>query len=117
MAHHFLEAEIPEKAIDYLIRAGDAALAVYAFDGAISHWERAVALFEEHGGDVSARRICSRIWDSPFTKSTTKKGLGLLEEALSLYESVGDEARAAQLHERLGVILGCRALTRTSRVR
>ncbi len=104
LGHHFLEAEIPEKAIDYLIRAGDAALAVYAFDGAISHWEKALALFEEHGGDV--RRKADLLENLGFTlyQVDDKKGLGLLEEALSLYERVGDEARAAQLHVKLGHI-------------
>ncbi len=106
LAHHFLEAEIPEKAIDYLIRAGDAAVAVYAFDGAISHWKKAVALFEEHGGD--AKRRADLLANLGFTlyQVDEKKGLGLLEEALSLYERVGDEACAAQLHTRLGLILG-----------
>ena len=117
LAHHFLEAEIPEKAIDYLIRAGDAALAVYAFDGAISHWEKAVALFGEHGGDVMRKADLLSNLGFTLYQVDEKEGLALLEEALSLYEHVGDEARAAQLHVQLGHIPRCRALTRTSRAR
>ena len=104
LAHHFLEAEIPEKAIDYLIRAGDAALAVYAFDGAISHWEKAVALFGEHGGDVVRKADLLSNLGFTLYQVDEKEGLALLEEALSLYEHVGEEARAAQLHVKLGHI-------------
>jgi tetratricopeptide (TPR) repeat protein len=107
LAHHFLEAEIPEKAIDYLIRAGDAALAVYAFDGATSHWEKAVALFQEHGDDLNRKAdLLAKLGLTLYqVDSYNNKGIVYLEQALSIYERVGDEARADQLHQQLGMIL------------
>jgi tetratricopeptide (TPR) repeat protein len=107
LAHHFLEAEIPEKAIDYLIRAGDAALGVYAFDGATSHWEKAVALFQEHGDDLNRKAdLLAKLGLTLYqVDSNNNKGIVYLERALSIFERVGDEARADQLHQQLGMIL------------
>jgi tetratricopeptide (TPR) repeat protein len=107
LAHHFLEAENPEKAIDYLIRAGDAALAVYAFDGAISHWENTVALLQEHGDDLNRKAdLLAKLGLTLYqVESYNNKGIVYLEQALSIYERVGDEARADQLHQQLGMIL------------
>ena len=41
VARHFSEADVPEKAAEYLLKAGDAARAIYADQEALEHYRRA----------------------------------------------------------------------------
>jgi ABC-type transport system substrate-binding protein/class 3 adenylate cyclase len=41
LARHFSEADVPEKAVEYLLKAGDAARAIYADQEALEHYRRA----------------------------------------------------------------------------
>ena len=49
LAHHWLAAENEEKAIDYLVRAGDKARHEYALDEAIEHYRALLPLLERRG--------------------------------------------------------------------
>ena len=63
LAHHFGEAApLGEfaKAIDYSIRAGEAAYAVHAYGEATVHWEVASRLMPEHG-DARRPRLLGRL--------------------------------------------------------
>ncbi|NIS81185.1 MAG: AAA family ATPase, partial [Anaerolineales bacterium] len=46
LAHHFEAAEVHDKAVDYLIRAGDRARLAYAHQEAIDSYQRALSLLE-----------------------------------------------------------------------
>ena len=61
LAHHFAEAGEPERAIEHLLRAGDAARAVYADAEAIELYRRALAFMEHTGDDPRARATLFRI--------------------------------------------------------
>ncbi len=49
LAHHWLRAEDEEKAVDYLLRAGDKARLEYALDEAIEHYRGLLPLLERRG--------------------------------------------------------------------
>jgi len=49
LAHHWERAAVAEKAIEYLLRAGDQARMVYAHEEAIDYYQRALAFLREHG--------------------------------------------------------------------
>src|SRR5262249_5628120 len=89
-----------------LSRAGDAAAAVYAFDGAISHWGKAVALCGEHGGDMNRKADLLAKLGFILYQSDTRRGFDHIEEALNLYKRAGNEERAIKWHAQLGVSLG-----------
>ena len=61
LAHHFTEADESEQAIEYLLKAGDAARAAYADDEAIELFQRALAFMERTGDDPRARPTLLRI--------------------------------------------------------
>lgn len=44
LAHHFLEGDRPDKAFEYLCRAGDEAARVYALEEALNHYGKALKL-------------------------------------------------------------------------
>jgi class 3 adenylate cyclase len=94
----------PAKAIDYSIRAGNGALAVFAYEEAAEHWEAALELFEDDGGDPAAHaRLLERLGDLKYTTGIDPQGsISCLERALALYEQLGENERTAQMHSRLG---------------
>jgi eukaryotic-like serine/threonine-protein kinase len=106
LAHHFGEAGIADKAIDYCVRAADAANAVFAYDAVISHMERALAIGESHGADASRRAaVLSRLGAGRFFFLEMAQGIEDMEAALRLYQQLGDSANSLELHSFLGVAL------------
>ncbi len=55
LARHFSEADEPEKAVEYLLKAGDAARALYAEQEALDHYEKARTFLARTGDDRRAR--------------------------------------------------------------
>jgi ABC-type transport system substrate-binding protein/class 3 adenylate cyclase len=61
LARHFAEADEPQRAVEYLLKAGDAARAVYAEDEAIELYRRALGFMERIGDDARARTTLLKI--------------------------------------------------------
>jgi len=61
LAHHFAEADEPERAARYLLKAGDAARAVYADEEAITHYRRALSFLDRLGETGAARAALFKI--------------------------------------------------------
>ena len=61
LAHHFAEADEPERAARYLLEAGDAAQRLYADEEAIAHYRRALSVPRPpRRCATGARKCCSR---------------------------------------------------------
>ncbi len=93
------------KAIDYSVRAGEAALAVFAYEDVVQHWEAALEFGQEDLPDADTRRahLLERLGDLKYgTGLDFRGGISCLEQALRLYEQLGDSERVAQTHSRLG---------------
>lgn len=93
-----------EKAIAYSLEAGRAAYGSSAFEEAVTHLEAALQLVEEEqAGEEHLLRLLEQLGDlMHVTGADRLKGIRYLERALTLHESVGDEARAALVHSKLG---------------
>ena len=104
LAHHFREAGLDEKAIDYSYRAGHSAFAVFAYAGAAAHWRVALTLTE---GQRNLRRADILYWlgRSEGFFLDPPRGLKHLEDSLSLYEELDDPAWTATLNTTLGLVL------------
>lgn len=61
LAHHLYLADAQEKAVEYLIRAGDRAKRLYANDTAVLHFTRALELLERLPDDETRARLELRI--------------------------------------------------------
>jgi tetratricopeptide (TPR) repeat protein len=113
------------KAIDYSVRAGEAAMAVFAYEEAVGHWEAALELDQEvpdaypasaalSRGSVLERgewtahiedraHLLERLGDLKYVTGLDYRGsTRCLERVLHLYEELGDTERVAQTHSRLG---------------
>lgn len=108
LAHHFKEASAgrgSEKAIDYSIRAGEAANAVFAYEDAVVHLKDALAMMEKTG--ASARRRADLMVQVGDLAGITDRrhAVEYLENALRLYEGMDAMELAAEVHSRLGSAL------------
>jgi ABC-type transport system substrate-binding protein/class 3 adenylate cyclase len=61
LARHFAEADEPERAAEFLLKAGDAARAVYAHEEAIVLYRRALGFMERTGDEALARETLLKI--------------------------------------------------------
>ncbi len=61
LARHFGEADLPEKAVPYLLKAGDAARALYADQEALRHYEQAREFLGRLGEERLARDTLFKI--------------------------------------------------------
>jgi class 3 adenylate cyclase/tetratricopeptide (TPR) repeat protein len=57
LAHHFAEADEPAKAVEYLVKAGDAARGLNANEEAARHYERAIDAVQRLEGTEEGERI------------------------------------------------------------
>jgi class 3 adenylate cyclase/tetratricopeptide (TPR) repeat protein len=104
LAHHFYQGNDPAKAIDYARQAGTAALRVYAWEEAVRYFETALELMEESGGNEAQQaQLLERLGDIIYaTGHAQERGIAFLERALAIYERLGNRARSAAVHSRLG---------------
>jgi ABC-type transport system substrate-binding protein/class 3 adenylate cyclase len=61
LAHHFAEADEPERAVEYLLRAGNEARAVYAGEEAVELYRQALGFVDRIGDAALGREILLKI--------------------------------------------------------
>ncbi|MGH3024547.1 MAG: ABC transporter substrate-binding protein [Gaiellaceae bacterium] len=91
LARHFTEADDPEKAVDYLLKAGDAARALYADREALEHYDKARGFLARLGDERRAR-------DTLFKMALAHHLAFEFEQAEEMYDEafccrVGEEPR------------------------
>ncbi len=92
-----------DRAIEFSLRAGEEARQLSAWEDAAAHWEGALVAMERAGGRVEERaRLLVGLGMLMVVAGDTGRHIDYLERALALYEELGDEVRAAQMHSRLG---------------
>ena len=84
LAHHFAEADEPERAARYLLEAGDAARALYADEEAIANYRRALSFLDRLGeaGQGAARALQDRA-RSTTSRSTSRRANAAWAEAFT----------------------------------
>jgi len=103
LAYHFREGGVKEKAVEYSVRAGDAAYTVFAYEDARSHWETALELMNgQEAGDKKLRaRILSQLTDELLCVAPART-VEYLQTAARLFEELGDDENTLRAHSRLG---------------
>jgi AAA ATPase domain len=95
------------KAVQLSVRAGEAAVGVYAWDEAVGHLRAALQLLEQAGGSLAERaQLAERVGGLVYQAGADlEEGIGHLQTALAGYLAVGDEQGAARIHSQLGMHL------------
>ncbi len=97
-------AEAADKTIGYALQAGHAAARVFAWEEAAAHWQEALGLMEWRETEPRRRAdLLVRLSDLMYvTGFDLAQGIAYGEQALALYEQLGDDGRVAAMHCRLG---------------
>lgn len=92
-----------DKAIDYTMQAGSAAVRVFAYEKTAAYWERALELMEERGSEPRDQAtLLEQLGDLMYTLGDHRKGEEYLKRALKHYEELGEGERMAQTYSRMG---------------
>ena len=107
VAHHFTQAGLDDLAIEWWGKAGDQALRRSAFQEAISHLGKAIAMADRAGGADSSRAGGDAIAVSQRLKLQTDYGQAVMwSKGYAAEETKAAFARAAELGERSGDLSG-----------
>jgi predicted ATPase len=89
LAHHWERAGVPEKAVRYLLRAGDHARLLYAHREAIDDYGRALAFLKQQGEEEQAARTLMKLGLTHYTAFDFRRARQAYEEGALLWERVG----------------------------
>jgi class 3 adenylate cyclase/tetratricopeptide (TPR) repeat protein len=91
IARHFYEAKLPDRALPFLRRAGERALARSANYEAIDHYEKALALASGLS-DISSRE--DAVVEAKIALGRAQAAAGLLQQAMVTFNDASRQARA-----------------------
>ena len=99
LGQHYAEAGENEKAIEYLLKAGDQARRVYVYEEAIEHYQQALAFLKEQGaaGLTRAARTAMTLGGLYHTVFDFESSQQIYDEAFTLWQRVEDEQKKATL--------------------
>ncbi|MBL7184563.1 MAG: AAA family ATPase [Anaerolineae bacterium] len=90
LAHHWERAGEAEKAMEYLLRAGDQARLAYAHQEAIDYYQRALAFLKEQGEHERAARTMMKLGLTHHTAFDFERARRVYEEGFALWQRVGE---------------------------
>jgi len=105
LAYHYSHSDDREKALDYLVKAGDKSREVFANDAAIEYYTQALALIENLGAESKPSTTIGHIYQSlgeiyfPLTRYEES-----LECCLKSLEYTTDKKQRARIYGRMGFI-------------
>ncbi len=104
LALHFTQGHEPEKAAHYSYRAGEKARRLFVWARCLDLYRTALELYEELGGHAEERAAaCERLGDVSYKSAIeAPRGVGYFQQALALYEQLGNRHRVATIHSQLG---------------
>ncbi|HEY66429.1 MAG TPA: AAA family ATPase [Caldilineae bacterium] len=89
LAWHYERAEQADKAVTYLLQAGDRARGLYAYPEAIRHYQRALALLKEQGDHERAARTLMRLGLTYHIAFDFQKAREAYDQGFALWQRAG----------------------------
>ena len=102
LAHHFAEAQTvlgPEKLVRYSLLAGHRALANYAYEGALEHFQRALAAIEHRATGANVAAILFDLGRAQGAAGQVREAWGNLNRAFDYYFEAQAVDRAVAVAE------------------
>jgi ABC-type oligopeptide transport system substrate-binding subunit len=94
LAHHYTEAGEGEKAIDYLLQAGDRARDLYAHQEAIDHYRQALVFLKEAGEYERAARTLMKLGLTYHTAFQFRHARQAYQEGFTLWQRAAEQKLA-----------------------
>jgi tetratricopeptide (TPR) repeat protein/KaiC/GvpD/RAD55 family RecA-like ATPase len=102
LAAQFLEGGEKEKALDYFLKAGEKAAAVYANTEAASYYQSALSLLEEKEGKLSERaRVLERLGDIKRLVGESNEAMKYWNNTVPLREQLDEKEGEARLYRKI----------------
>jgi len=102
LAEHYARSPDRAKAVHYLVRAGERATSLFAYEQAKALYQRALELSRRAGQPVDAPSgILEKLGDAAFAHGDLAEALGYWSEALAPVLARCDRRRAAELHRKM----------------
>jgi tetratricopeptide (TPR) repeat protein len=106
LAYHYERAEVWDKALEYLVKAGQKAQQAYANQEALALYDRALEVCERLGATVEPATLLT-IYSGKgavhFLRSEFLPSVGAYQRTLELAQQLGDRATAAEVLYQIGV--------------
>lgn len=90
LARHYREAGVREKAVEYLLQAGDQARSLYAHQEAIDHYQQAVAYLKEMGETEQIARTLMKLYLVYHSSFDFQRAQQTLEECSVLWQRLAE---------------------------
>jgi adenylate cyclase len=103
LAYHYARSPRRDKALEYLVRAGDRARRLFAYDDAATCYRDALRLLDGAPADERRAVILEKLGDSAYAHGELATALGHWAEALGLVEAGDHRRHEAALHRKMGV--------------
>jgi tetratricopeptide (TPR) repeat protein len=103
LAHHFSRADETPKAVDYLLKAGAKAMSVSAHHEALGVYRRVLVLLPEEDRARRADALRQLAIVTSFL-ADPESSLAYAEEALTLFEALGDKRARVAMHLHIQVL-------------
>ena len=103
LAHHYARSPERDKALEYLVRAGDRVRSLFAYEEATAYYRDALRMLDEAPADERRSMVLGRLGDTAYAHGELAAALGHWAAALALVEERGERRRAAELHCKMGV--------------
>jgi adenylate cyclase len=100
LAEHYARSADQERALRYLILAGDRAASLFAYAEAQTTYGRALDRLPFERTDTRTA-VLEKLGDAAFAHGALKEALGAWDDALTLVTGAGDRHRMADLHRKI----------------
>jgi ABC-type oligopeptide transport system substrate-binding subunit/DNA-binding SARP family transcriptional activator len=90
LARHYREAGVREKAVEFLLQAGDQARSLYAHQEAVAHYQQALAYLKEMGATEQAARTLMKLYLVYHSSFDFQRAQGALEEYNALWQQLAE---------------------------
>jgi ABC-type oligopeptide transport system substrate-binding subunit/class 3 adenylate cyclase len=97
LAWHYAEAGEEEKALPYLLKAGDSARALFAFDEAVPHYEQALEIYRNRGDFERASRMLMKLGLTHHGAFDYQRSSRAYEESFRLQQRISPWSSPMQL--------------------
>jgi predicted ATPase/KaiC/GvpD/RAD55 family RecA-like ATPase len=106
LASHFLESGDKDKALEYFLKAGEKAEKIYANGEAASYLQSALSLLGEKEGELRRRgAVLEKLGDIKGFTGEYAAGMKYWDEALLLWEQLGEKEKTSRLHRKISNVL------------
>jgi tetratricopeptide (TPR) repeat protein/tRNA A-37 threonylcarbamoyl transferase component Bud32/ABC-type transporter Mla MlaB component len=106
LALHFLESGDKDKALDYLLRAGEKATKVYAYNEAASYFESALRILEDISGEPRQKAgVLERLGDIKGIVGELDASKKYWNEALLLWTQLNEKKNISRLSQKISGVL------------